>query len=249
MFPIHERRLKDIYPKENTSKTVNQFRTISLLNVEGKIFFAILAKRLTSFLTGNTFIDTSGRKGGVTAFACCVEHTANHLLQYPFEKATRFSYLSLVYNDGDTFGSFSHQKCCLLKYLGFNYVWHTKGTMSVNKLTYASKRNLLDIYEQYCYNRFLFSYSKNNKLQMYGKFKQTICLENYLFANLDKSTVSKFTKLRISNYRLEVVVGRYSCTPNQLRLCKTYDLNAVEDEFHFICVCTRGYQKVRALIP
>ena len=36
-------------PKERNSKTVNQFRTISLLNVEGKIFFAILARRLTSF--------------------------------------------------------------------------------------------------------------------------------------------------------------------------------------------------------
>ncbi|XP_052256524.1 uncharacterized protein LOC127861838 [Dreissena polymorpha] len=38
-------------PKERNSKTVNQFRTISLLNVQGKIFFAILARRLTSFLT------------------------------------------------------------------------------------------------------------------------------------------------------------------------------------------------------
>ncbi|XP_052223957.1 uncharacterized protein LOC127839609 [Dreissena polymorpha] len=46
-------------PKERNSKTVNQFRTISLLNVEGKIFFAILARRLTSFLTGNAYINTS----------------------------------------------------------------------------------------------------------------------------------------------------------------------------------------------
>ncbi|XP_052218148.1 uncharacterized protein LOC127835750 [Dreissena polymorpha] len=38
-------------PKEHNYKTVNQFRTISLLNVEGKIFFAILARRLTSFMT------------------------------------------------------------------------------------------------------------------------------------------------------------------------------------------------------
>ena len=51
-------------PKERNSKTVNQFRTISLLNVEGKIFFAILAKRLTSFLIGNLYIDTSVQKGG-----------------------------------------------------------------------------------------------------------------------------------------------------------------------------------------
>ena len=46
-------------PKEKNSKTVNQFRTISLLNVEGKVFFAVLAKRLTSYLTDNAFINTS----------------------------------------------------------------------------------------------------------------------------------------------------------------------------------------------
>ena len=63
-------------PKEWNSKTVNQFRTISLLNVEGKIFFAILAKRLTSFLTGNSYIDTSVQKGGVPGFSGCVEHTS-----------------------------------------------------------------------------------------------------------------------------------------------------------------------------
>ena len=63
-------------PKERNFKTVNQFRTISLLNVEGKIFFAILAKRLTSFLTGNSYIDTSVQKGGVPGFSGCVEHTS-----------------------------------------------------------------------------------------------------------------------------------------------------------------------------
>ena len=49
--------------------------------------------------------------------------------------------------------------------------------------------------------------------------------------------VSKFTKLRISNYRLEVEFVRYSKTPPHLRLCKTCNLNDVENEFHFICVC------------
>ena len=63
-------------PNERNLKTVNQFRTISLLNVEGKIFFAILSKRLTSFLTGNSYIDTSVQKEGVPGFSGCVEHTS-----------------------------------------------------------------------------------------------------------------------------------------------------------------------------
>jgi hypothetical protein len=46
-------------PKENNSKTIDQFRPISLLNVEGKIFFAVMAKRLTAYLLKNGYIDTA----------------------------------------------------------------------------------------------------------------------------------------------------------------------------------------------
>ena len=55
-------------PKEKDSKDISQFRTISLLNVEGKIFFSILAKRLTSYLLKNNYVDTSVQKGGVPGF-------------------------------------------------------------------------------------------------------------------------------------------------------------------------------------
>jgi len=48
--------------KERNSKSVIQFRSISLLNVEEKVFFAVLAKRLTSFLIDNAYINTSIQK-------------------------------------------------------------------------------------------------------------------------------------------------------------------------------------------
>ena len=41
---------------------ISQFRTISLLSVEGKTFFAVLAKRLTVYMTNNGHIDTSVQK-------------------------------------------------------------------------------------------------------------------------------------------------------------------------------------------
>ena len=49
-------------PKEEKSENVTQFRTISVLNVEGKIFFSVLARRMTSYMTGNRFVDTSVQK-------------------------------------------------------------------------------------------------------------------------------------------------------------------------------------------
>ena len=119
--------------------------------------------------------------------------------------------------------------------------------MSVNKLIYAIKRILLDRYEAY-FNSVISGTSTrvktNNKLLTYSEFKKKICFENYLSANVDRSILAKFTKLRISNHRLEVEVGRYARTAKQLRLCKTCNLKAIEDEFHFICIC-KAYDDLR----
>ena len=62
-------------PKEDQSSQLKQFRTISLLNVEGKIFLAVLARRLTSFMLSNGYIDIAVQKGGVPGVSGCVEHT------------------------------------------------------------------------------------------------------------------------------------------------------------------------------
>ena len=63
-------------PKEWNSSGLDQFREISLLDVEGKIFWSIVAKRLTTFLLRNGFIDPSVQKGGVPGYSGCLEHTS-----------------------------------------------------------------------------------------------------------------------------------------------------------------------------
>ena len=63
-------------PKENGAKSVEKFRTISLLNVEGKIFFSLKADRITDFLVMNKYINTSIQKGGIPNVSGCIEHTA-----------------------------------------------------------------------------------------------------------------------------------------------------------------------------
>lgn len=62
-------------PKEEEPKNIDQFRTISLLSVEGKTFFSIVVKRLTDYLLGNSYIDTSVQKGGIPKVPGCLEHT------------------------------------------------------------------------------------------------------------------------------------------------------------------------------
>ncbi|KAI4879743.1 hypothetical protein NFI96_004950, partial [Prochilodus magdalenae] len=62
-------------PKEENASTIEQFRVISLLSVEGKVFFSIVARSLTKFLLGNGYIDTSVQKGGIPKTPGCIEHT------------------------------------------------------------------------------------------------------------------------------------------------------------------------------
>ncbi|GFO27371.1 reverse transcriptase [Plakobranchus ocellatus] len=61
-------------PKEQDSRGINQFRPISLLNVECKLFFSVMASRLTKHLTENGYLDTSVQKGGIPGVSGCLEH-------------------------------------------------------------------------------------------------------------------------------------------------------------------------------
>ncbi|MCP3680179.1 MAG: hypothetical protein GY782_08010, partial [Gammaproteobacteria bacterium] len=49
-------------------------RPISLGNVQGKVYMAILAKRLTEYMLQNKYVDISVQKGGVPKVKGCIEH-------------------------------------------------------------------------------------------------------------------------------------------------------------------------------
>ena len=63
-------------PKEDGATSVEKFRTVSLLNVEGKLYFALRADRLVTYTLANNYIDTSIQKGEVPGISGCIEHTA-----------------------------------------------------------------------------------------------------------------------------------------------------------------------------
>ena len=65
-----------VIPKEKDASNIDQFRQINLLNVEGKVFFSIVAKRMTMYLKQNNLIDTSVQKAGIPGFSGCMEHTS-----------------------------------------------------------------------------------------------------------------------------------------------------------------------------
>ena len=94
--------------KEENSIGVGSFRPISLLNVKGKIFFGVIARRMTSFLLQNKYINTSVQKAGIPGFPGCLEHTQmiwNSLMTAKHEKKE----LHVVWLDlANAYGSMPH---------------------------------------------------------------------------------------------------------------------------------------------
>lgn len=91
---------------------------ISLLDVEDKIFFSILAKRLTKFLKINRYIDTSVEKGGIAIIPDCLELTIV-VSQQPREgKENRGNLVNLWLDLANAYCSLLHK----IKYLLFEDV-------------------------------------------------------------------------------------------------------------------------------
>ena len=62
-------------PKEKNSKYLEQFWPISLLNIEGKVFFGVIAKRMMRFVLNNKF-NISIQKAGIPGFPGCIERAS-----------------------------------------------------------------------------------------------------------------------------------------------------------------------------
>ena len=61
-------------PKEVDSKHLNQFRPISLLNIDGKVIFSIIANRIIKFVQSNGCVDETVQKAGIQGIPGCIEH-------------------------------------------------------------------------------------------------------------------------------------------------------------------------------
>ena len=65
-------------PKEADAKKIGEFRPISILNVDGKVFFGILAWRVISFVQKNGYVDESVQKAGIPGIPGCVCNLGRH---------------------------------------------------------------------------------------------------------------------------------------------------------------------------
>lgn len=111
--------------KEKDASNINQFCQINLLNVEGKVFFSIVAKRMTTYLKQNNLIDTAVQKAGIPGFSGCLEHTS--MIWHQIQSAKREGRdLHVLFLDlTNAFGSVPHS----LIWTAFNF-FHIPNTIT-----------------------------------------------------------------------------------------------------------------------
>ena len=97
---------------------------------------------------------------------------------------------------------------------------------------------------------------RSQKLEFYRSFKTDHTSPRYL--DLTKGTAGRgaLLKLRISNHKLMIEIGRYNHTTKDNRHCPFCGCNVIEDEVHVLFQCptysmirNKFYYKVKTLIP
>ena len=72
----------------------------------------------------------------------------------------------------------------------------------------------------------------SQKLEFYRSFKNEYVTSSYLELTSRVSDRRTLTKLRISNHKLMIELGRYNNTPRENRLCPVCDCNTVQPRYN-----------------
>ena len=126
----------------------------------------------------------------------------------------------------------------MLQQHGLEFIWNQQFEIEIP--FNIIKQRIFDIY----YQRWHSKINNSNRLMWYSIFKHDFVLEKYLnftIANKHKVALSRFWT---SSHDLFVETGRYDNVPRDKRLCKSCNMNRIEDEFHFLLVCPK-YRELR----
>ena len=63
-------------PKADEARRIAEFRTVSFLNVEGKLYKSWKAAKIGNFVIANGYIDRNIQKAGIAGVSGCLENTA-----------------------------------------------------------------------------------------------------------------------------------------------------------------------------
>ena len=129
----------------------------------------------------------------------------------------------------------------LLDSYGFSYVWRNPESIDLKNFHIVFKSRVIDVFKQNWFN----GISNCNTLCTYRSFKQYHGIEQYLDFLPGKLRIA-LARLRLSSHNLRIETGRYSQnrTERAFRYCTICNSRDIEDEYHFIIVCSE-YEHIR----
>ena len=102
-----------------------------------------------------------------------------------------------------------------LEEIGFGHIWDNQATFSKLRILSAITDKLQNRYYDF-WHKLLFNDNRvigGNKLRTYRKIKTDFKREQYLYANVDKKSLSNFIKICVSNCNLNIEKGHYLKLP------------------------------------
>ena len=129
----------------------------------------------------------------------------------------------------------------LLFICNMNDAWQAQEVGNVN----AFINIFVERFKQYLYLEWRADICTLDKLDTYCQFKITIEPERYLFSVHIRTHMQSLARLRCSSHCLRIEKDRGFLERNQ-RTCELCDMDSIENEFHFLLVCT-FYNHIRYL--
>ena len=113
VIPIQWRYAKEIYipkSKSPSESNIKDFRPIALLNVEGKLLFSLISKRLEAHLiANNSFINTSIQKGCMEKVPGCWEHMSTVWSALKEARSNKSDLATIWLDIANAYGSIPHK--------------------------------------------------------------------------------------------------------------------------------------------
>ena len=129
----------------------------------------------------------------------------------------------------------------LLDNYGFSFVWTNPFSVNLETFYLNFKQRVIDTFKQSWLN----DIANSRSLILYKNFKQTFEFEYYLNVLPSKLRIA-LSRLRLSSHQLQIETGRYAQNriDRTLHLCSLCEKSDIEDEYHFVLVCS-VYSQIR----
>ena len=118
---------------------------------------------------------------------------------------------------------------------GYSYIWTRYNIDNFNFVFKNIQRRLRDNFIQEWQN----STRTCVKLDYYCNYKTNFKFENYLRNIRDETLRKTLTRFRLASHKLAIETGRVQNIDRQDRLCRLCNINRIESEYHFLCVCPK----------